>query len=177
MKGRVFKIASVLSLALCLATAGLWVRSYLYEDEWRWVSESPASATHPRQQTRWVVVSGWGRLWTERDTIWIPDERLALFNDQPGFQHSRSKQIGVGWKDDSPYDQWFRTRLSGAEVELEVPLCLVVVVGLLLPAICAITLIRSRRAKVRGLCARCNYNLAGNVSGRCPECGRAMIAR
>jgi len=28
------------------------------------------------------------------------------------------------------------------------------------------------RARVRpGLCGRCGYNLTGNVSGRCPECG------
>jgi hypothetical protein len=29
-----------------------------------------------------------------------------------------------------------------------------------------------RRARVRsGMCARCGYNLLGNVSGKCPECG------
>lgn len=27
------------------------------------------------------------------------------------------------------------------------------------------------RAKQRGLCRRCGYNLMGNVSGTCPECG------
>jgi len=29
---------------------------------------------------------------------------------------------------------------------------------------------RQRRAK--GLCVRCGYDLTGNVSGVCPECGR-----
>ena len=32
---------------------------------------------------------------------------------------------------------------------------------------------RSRRAR-RGHCERCGYNLAGNVSGICPECGTAI---
>jgi hypothetical protein len=28
-----------------------------------------------------------------------------------------------------------------------------------------------------GFCAACGYNLTGNVSGRCPECGRSVPAR
>ena len=31
---------------------------------------------------------------------------------------------------------------------------------------------RERRAK--GLCERCGYDLRGNVSGVCPECGRGV---
>jgi len=30
---------------------------------------------------------------------------------------------------------------------------------------------RYRRRRKRGLCVRCGYNLTGNVSGVCPECG------
>ena len=26
----------------------------------------------------------------------------------------------------------------------------------------------------KGLCAKCGYDLSGNVSGRCPECGEAV---
>lgn len=31
--------------------------------------------------------------------------------------------------------------------------------------------VRRYRRRRRGLCARCGYNLTGNVSGVCPECG------
>jgi hypothetical protein len=31
--------------------------------------------------------------------------------------------------------------------------------------------IRHRRRRNANLCVRCGYNLTGNVSGRCPECG------
>ncbi len=31
--------------------------------------------------------------------------------------------------------------------------------------------LRRHRRRKRGLCVRCGYNLTGNVSGRCPECG------
>lgn len=30
---------------------------------------------------------------------------------------------------------------------------------------------RRRQRRKRGLCVECGYNLTGNVSGRCPECG------
>ncbi len=31
--------------------------------------------------------------------------------------------------------------------------------------------VRRRMRHRRGLCAKCGYNLTGNVSGVCPECG------
>jgi hypothetical protein len=34
--------------------------------------------------------------------------------------------------------------------------------------------LRSRRRSRRGLCARCGYNLTGNASGVCPECGSTI---
>ncbi|MCH8853871.1 MAG: hypothetical protein IID41_14655 [Planctomycetes bacterium] len=34
---------------------------------------------------------------------------------------------------------------------------------------------RHRRREV-GLCTKCGYNLTGNVSGRCPECGKEPVA-
>ncbi|MBN2563246.1 MAG: hypothetical protein JXQ75_20180 [Phycisphaerae bacterium] len=34
--------------------------------------------------------------------------------------------------------------------------------------------LRDRRRCAPGLCERCGYDLTGNVSGRCPECGTAV---
>ena len=33
---------------------------------------------------------------------------------------------------------------------------------------------RAPRRERRGLCRHCGYNLTGNVSGICPECGTPM---
>ncbi|MBI1825941.1 MAG: hypothetical protein HY287_12605 [Planctomycetes bacterium] len=34
--------------------------------------------------------------------------------------------------------------------------------------------LRRWQRRQRGLCVQCAYNLTGNVSGTCPECGRAI---
>ena len=46
---------------------------------------------------------------------------------------------------------------------------------LLAPQVLAIpaTILAQRRRK-RGQCLSCGYNLTGNASGVCPECGRAI---
>lgn len=36
----------------------------------------------------------------------------------------------------------------------------------------AILFIRTIRRQRLGLCLHCGYDLRGNLSGRCPECGR-----
>ncbi len=34
---------------------------------------------------------------------------------------------------------------------------------------------RRKRAQLRGWCLSCSYDLRGNVSGRCPECGTEVV--
>jgi hypothetical protein len=48
-----------------------------------------------------------------------------------------------------------------------------------IPAACAVALagalwVRDRRRAWPGQCVHCGYNLTGNISGRCPECGREV---
>ena len=53
-----------------------------------------------------------------------------------------------------------------------IPLWLVVTITLVLPAIWLIALVwRKRRALSPNACPGCGYDLTGNVSGVCPECG------
>ncbi len=46
--------------------------------------------------------------------------------------------------------------------------------SMLLTTIPAIILQRILRRPAPGHCPHCNYNLTGNQSGRCPECGKAI---
>ena len=76
------------------------------------------------------------------------------------------------------YDPWvafpsFRDR-GGTEWQFKLPLhfpllgLLIVVVYPILP-----TVVKRRRRKA-GLCVNCEYDLTGNESGVCPECGTAV---
>ncbi|MCH7813714.1 MAG: hypothetical protein IID40_06800 [Planctomycetes bacterium] len=43
-----------------------------------------------------------------------------------------------------------------------------------LPGVVVAVLIARRRPYPRGHCRRCGYDLTGNESGLCPECGKAV---
>ncbi len=63
---------------------------------------------------------------------------------------------------------------GGRRFEIEFPLGFATVALAAYPIIAFIGgPVRRWRRRKRGLCVRCGYNLAGNVSGVCPECGEA----
>ena len=65
---------------------------------------------------------------------------------------------------------WSRNRIS---CRLEASLMLLTVLAIY-PTIALIRgPWRRHRRRKRGLCLKCGYNLAGNVSGVCPECGKS----
>ncbi len=66
------------------------------------------------------------------------------------------------------WPQWRDLRPWGIGVDIRVPLWIPVV---LLGAPTAWLWWRDRRRVPAGCCAACGYDLTGNVSGRCPECG------
>ncbi len=49
--------------------------------------------------------------------------------------------------------------------------------GFLTLAVGVCTFLLREPAPVPGFCRKCGYNLTGNVSGRCPECGREVPDR
>jgi hypothetical protein len=55
------------------------------------------------------------------------------------------------------------------------PIWLIVLLCCLYPAILLLRgPLRRWRRRRKGLCLKCGYNLTGNTSGRCPECGDAV---
>ena len=61
------------------------------------------------------------------------------------------------------------------EWNLYIPIWFFLLLSALYPTIIYIRYFRGpfirNRRKMKGLCLRCGYNLTGNVSGVCPECG------
>jgi hypothetical protein len=68
--------------------------------------------------------------------------------------------------------------LQGFATEVAVPWWMVCAAAAPLPLWRVLTMRRRtrRRRRERGLCAGCGYDLRGNVSGVCPECGEAARA-
>ncbi len=65
--------------------------------------------------------------------------------------------------------QYWASPENGVDAYLTIPLWL----PFLLTTVPTFILWRRDRRPPPGHCQRCGYNLTGNVSGRCPECGEA----
>lgn len=80
----------------------------------------------------------------------------------------------------TPWRVWLRTALSLPIVELRAGRLYFIGVPLWLPGLLfgalAVWLWHRSRLPQPGRCRGCGYDLRGNVSGRCPECRRAVAA-
>jgi hypothetical protein len=146
MKRKLFTVVSALSLLLCLASVGLWVRSYIGDGGgWEWtvmgktyhfgMSEGTASADF-RPSTLSPL------------SITTAHDGLGIF-----FVSGRMGSSA-----------WFH---------LGMPLWVPATLFSLLPTTWGV-LSYSRRRPRAGCCPICGYDLTGNASGVCPECGRSV---
>ncbi len=150
------KRVKVIGLMLCLMMLGLWVFSVMFA-----ASYAPAS-------NQWHIDVGNGRI---------------------GF--SATPLISPGWYCESQYAYVKSTAMQRTWIDFAF-LCLgyglpskdgagdpYTPIWLLVAAVgfpTAILWWRDRRPKA-GFCKVCKYDLTGNVSGRCPECGKAVDRR
>jgi len=159
VKHRLFNLAAVLSLLLCLVTGALWMRSYAIGDALGCLNSKYYVASSrgrvcfvvlhnqpfPNPFNREVVqrrefVSYWQSPVTLRTTVLEPTFAFAGFSS---------------------------TRCPRSWVDFVVPMWFVVLVGTLAPGI---WVSRYRRARANGACPTCGYALRATPE-RCPECG------
>jgi hypothetical protein len=155
-----FHGATIISLALCIACAALWLRSYFVSDAltWRWLDG-------PNSFDTASVHSCSGRIGIDGWSTWIdpgnpPQQGLSL-------RSGASFWLPPGWNPQATIPHWHLVIYSGA-----LPLWWCVRRYLSLPAL------QNRRRK-RGLCAGCGYDLRASPD-QCPECGaipRGMLTR
>ncbi len=168
MKLRLFNFAAAVSLVLCVATAGLWARSYWRLD--RWWNVSPPDATGDK--TSDSLASMRGLLSYRRDRA--PDlvtggrfvSRPVLYPDLL-FDLRRSGHTALGFGFGRTFDM-----RSGFKIV--VPEGFLVLLFAILPA-WRFGGWKRRRRRYRlehGLCVHCGYDLRGTPE-RCPECGMA----
>jgi len=175
VKRRLLNLLTLLSLLLCVAVCVLWVRSHRYSvwyEYRRWddgrdgpateallgigggsalvglsfrVAEGPPRAVPSRAGTDW-----------SRDTD-DPEDLADGINGRFGFGFERRRSQWRG----TAYDGW----------HFAFPLWLPAMLLAIPPAAAVGRALRRRRPEGRGLCRHCGYDLTGNVSGVCPECG------
>ena len=119
-----------------------------------------------------VLLVGWG----SRDDISMLDPRqfissfdFAFWHLNIGWAAPASQGISLEWAPDG--FAYYVGVLDGVTV-VQIPLWIIVALFATYPFIVFIRgPLRRWRRKKKGLCLKCGYDLTGNVSGVCPDCG------
>jgi hypothetical protein len=166
---RVLNLLSVLSLLLCVAVTALWVRSLDHMTSW--VVRAAPEADGGETVAGFCCVQG-GLYWMTHHRKATEGGRTVTFLDRevppaatPHF-FGTPDTAALGFEMNRAQSRWAGPDDPGY---VRVPLWALAAVTSVLPA--ARLVARRRRARRRGTCRSCGYDLTGNVSGVCPECG------
>ena len=171
MRRFVFTIAAAISLILCLTTVGL--RAYLLRQQFivHWYSGQHRFTIYPSPRVLFLDIDAGTRTprggfrappGTHWDTAWAnPIHQLPLgiaYGKSPASDPTAAPYFGLvaPWVD-------------------------LLILTAILPVAWMINWLwrrhRRRRAARLLLCTSCGYNLTGNTSGVCPECGAPLSSR
>jgi hypothetical protein len=174
VRRRIFSLASLLSLLLCVATVVLWIRT-------RGGSEGLQQSS---EQLGWDVIFERGNLSVEWDRAGDESvfEVMPLTHRQEDsfFEAYQTPLHGLGF--DYKFAGFRVARARNPEVlwRVCVPGWFLWIFFLLLPCLWLWRYRTRRRESYRrsqDLCMACGYALTGNTSGVCPECGTSIQAR
>ena len=162
----IFNTLTVVSLLLLLGTVGLWVESYWVGSELSWGSDDRIVGGFACQGRVMFVsgrTAGSSRDWdlgvnTGRSAE-APAEILLVFVDVElmGFGYGLDVPVSDMTADSLMLPHWFLTLIIA-----------------ILPAVW-IYKWRKRRKLGPNSCPGCGYDLTGNESGECPECGNSLV--
>ncbi|HSZ54997.1 MAG TPA: hypothetical protein VK797_05010 [Tepidisphaeraceae bacterium] len=165
MRGWLFNFAAAVSLALCVMTAGLWVRDRLADERVSWVN---AGGT-----INWWADSSGGKFFTCLDRhpnrTFAPDGAGWRFDVEDG-----STDFALFFITTTTYFRLGEFAVAGDRTLTHnrqlciVPCWPLVLAFLILPAYWL--MIRLRNKKREHSCPNCGYDLRATPD-RCPECG------
>lgn len=188
MTRRLFTIASLISLLLCVATAALWLRSYDVEDRWISAGEgwSPVEGVDEVTCSAISLASYRGRFMIVRGEQW----RYEIGETPIAVQHWSGPPIGDWEAERAGRDRFGLARLNAVGYMgpqfppwvirvYGMPQWPIVALCLAMPAVRFFVVPFARRARIRQrliahLCPGCGYDLRA-TPGRCPECGKEQV--
>jgi hypothetical protein len=201
VRRRLLNFVTALSLLLCVTAVVLWVRNWSSPGPagepagWRGTLQLKALTTRPADQPAQVgdLV---GYAIDDLEGPGIVTERVQRVGGDGIISlpyRWRMRVVGVTAADiDSAiseeyrhvhdyYNDRFRVTVGTGDWRVSYVL-LVLILGVppaarLLTGVSAIVRWHQKRRVVAGLCPACDYDLTGNVSGVCPECGKEVVRR
>ena len=178
MKRRLLSLLTILSLLLCVAATVVWVRSYWWSDAI--VHGGPVETIVGSESGTLVLNRGYpGEVGRASQPGWrlqsFPTEEREDFGFTNG-QQFRYRALGfeIASYRPVPRSTWVPGVPSAGERYwlAHVPHWFAVSALATPPALWTWRRWRRRRARRRGLCPSCGYDLRA-TPGRCPECGAA----
>jgi hypothetical protein len=191
---RILQLLSVLSLLLAFAMSVLWIRSYWYLDEFRWIFERPLLQNH--YMIRDVkFTSGTGGMLISVQRLDIDLTRMVTLHHimepnfvQPGHHYTfETSRFPLPWYDAVNYGnmladgfsfkhesgKFFASPHLGQWTWIHLPLWSFILL-FSLPGILHTThRFKRRLRRRRSLCPTCGYDLRESKS-TCPECGASV---
>jgi len=182
MRRRRFIAIHAVVLLLLGAVILLYVRSYSVSDGLIWTTGS----------ARLILRAGEGRIdLFLRTGDWSSERGFQTFHDRPPVALLQAMQEvdEVAWRYDKTLNRipaWFGMKgawknFGAAYVAVHARTsffaCLMMPIWMICIGLCSVPLLRALRVYRRHrlalalLCGECGYNLRGNISGVCPECG------
>jgi hypothetical protein len=172
MRHRLFTLLSAVSLLLCVATVGVWVRSKLLEHQ--------DEIVVARVQTGGEVTSAGGKVYLRHirsPSPWWEAEPMT-YRHEKGVVSLRPaatmqlEALGFAYSHRNGQTSW--SAAPFVETWIVIPLLPLALVSAALPSAWLIRRVRQRRTRRPGLCPACGYDLRATPE-RCPECGTAAV--
>jgi hypothetical protein len=159
IRRRLFKFASVMSLLACMATVGLWVRSFAHNDNWATMNDIDYVSVRVATVLgcSFSLSSSHGTLALSTETgsdggAWRECGHMSI----AGFSYIHEQFGGMD-------DHTFAVPHWAVAAMLFVPW--------------GWNRFSRRRRETTTSCPHCGYNLTANTSGVCPECGTPVVRK
>lgn len=159
MRRRLFTIASILSLLLCLAVGWLWVGSYHHGYVFIWRQLPTSTSNHLEGQ----ILAGLGFISLDIESVASRPHNLDFLEAR--YTDPDDVMAGV------PYVIGFSIHHNATRFNVTAPCWFVLVITSILPVSWIISHLNRLRFHGKNRCTQCGYNLEGNISGVCPEWG------
>jgi len=182
----VLSIITAASFSLCVAASALWIRTHFVGDGY--VGVHDIRTRHTQYSLFCIFEMPVGEVQADV-SIWPPLRPLpprpansAVNSVECVFQIHNKWEHGEPFRLDGRGNGWHGFALDASlnepgrtEATVLLPWWVITTFFVLLPAIQIMRCWRGRGV-VPGTCVACGYNLTGNASGVCPECGTLVPA-